>query len=79
MGSEGTSDFDEVARELIAMYHCSVKSLLQLLAVSVNYPGMDGLAMKKRSLMSAHQRAFCRGLVESYACSTLGAFSVFTC
>jgi len=28
VGSEGTSDFDEVARELIAMYHCSVKSLL---------------------------------------------------
>jgi hypothetical protein len=36
------------------------------------------LAMKKRSLMSA-QRAFCRGLVGRYACSTSGAFSVFAC
>src|SRR5437660_4379943 len=34
------------------------------------------LTMKKRSL-STHQRAFCRGLVERYACSTSGAFSVF--
>jgi len=63
VGSEGTSDFDEVARKLIAMYHCSVKSLLSLSTFVCTHP-VQTKVINEESKVDA-RRSQVRSLTES--------------